>query len=86
MIRPTGVRRRDERVRRAGVVTRKKAPSSDRRPVESRVRAARMEKELSQAELAEAAGLTRQVVHAIESTHYLSNATTAARNPDWSVT
>ena len=46
---------------------------------ESRVRAARVEQGLTQAELAEAAGLTRQAVYAIESRHYLPNVTTALR-------
>src|SRR5258706_106104 len=48
-------------------------------PVESRVRAARIERGFSQAELAEAAGLTRQAVYSIESNHYLPNVTTALR-------
>jgi molybdate-binding protein/DNA-binding XRE family transcriptional regulator len=48
-------------------------------PVESRVRAARIERGLSQAELAEAAGLTRQAVYSIESNHYLPNVTTALK-------
>jgi DNA-binding XRE family transcriptional regulator len=39
--------------------------------VEGRVRGARLERGLSQAELAAAAGLTRQAVYAIESSHYL---------------
>ena len=47
--------------------------------MESRVRAARIARGLSQAELAEAAGLTRQAVYAIESSRYLPNVTTALR-------
>jgi len=43
------------------------------------VRAARIERGLSQAELAEAAGLTRQAVYAIESHRYLPNVTIALR-------
>jgi putative molybdopterin biosynthesis protein len=45
--------------------------------VDGRVRAARLDKGLSQAQLAEAAGLTRQAVYAIESGHYLPNVATA---------
>src|SRR5258706_15691134 len=48
-------------------------------PVESRVRAARIERGFSQAELAEATGLTRQAIYSIESNHYLPNVTTALR-------
>ena len=47
--------------------------------VEARVRAARLERGLSQAELAASAGLTRQAVYAIESSHYLPNVTIALR-------
>jgi molybdate-binding protein/DNA-binding XRE family transcriptional regulator len=47
--------------------------------VEGRVRAARVERGLSQAQLAEAAGLTRQAVYSIESNHYLPNVTVALR-------
>jgi len=47
--------------------------------VESRVRAARIERGLSQAELAEACGLTRQAVYSIESNRYLPNVTAALR-------
>ena len=47
--------------------------------VEGRVRAARLERGLSQGELAAAAGLTRQAVYAIESSHYLPNVTIALR-------
>ena len=47
--------------------------------MESRVRAARIERGLSQAELADAAGLTRQAIYSIESNHYLPNVTTALR-------
>jgi molybdate-binding protein/DNA-binding XRE family transcriptional regulator len=43
------------------------------------VRAARLERGLSQADLAEATGLTRQAVYAIESGHYLPNVTTALK-------
>lgn len=70
-----------ERVKRGRprVAARKQAPSGDGHPVESRVRAARIEKGLSQAELAEAVGLTRQAVYSIESNHYLPNVTTALR-------
>ena len=45
--------------------------------MDGRVRAARLDKGLSQAQLAEAAGLTRQAVYAIESGHYLPNVATA---------
>jgi DNA-binding XRE family transcriptional regulator len=55
------------------------APSGDRDLGGSRVRAARLERGLSQAQLAEAAGLTRQAVYAIESSRYLPNVTTALR-------
>ncbi len=47
--------------------------------MENRVRAARIEQGLSQADLAEAAGVTRQAVYSIESNHYLPNVTTALR-------
>jgi molybdate-binding protein/DNA-binding XRE family transcriptional regulator len=65
--------------RRPRVAARKQAPAGERHLVESRVRAARLERGLSQAELAEAAGLTRQAVYSIESNHYLPNVTTALR-------
>jgi putative molybdopterin biosynthesis protein len=59
------------------------APKRERPPrgraAESRVRRARIEKGLSQAELAEAVGLTRQAVYAIESHQYLPNVSTALR-------
>jgi len=61
------------------VAARKQAPPGNRHPVESRVRAARIERGLSQAELADAAGLTRQAIYSIESNHYLPNVTTALR-------
>jgi len=67
------------RRRRPRIPAQKQASSGDRRPVESRVRAARIERGLSQAELAEAAGLTRQAVYSIESNHYLPNVSTALR-------
>ena len=63
--------------RRPRVVPRKRAPAGDRDLGESRVRAARLERGLSQAELAEATGLTRQAVYSIESNRYLPNVTTA---------
>ncbi len=63
-------------MRRQHVAARKQARATQH-SVESRVRAARVEKGLSQAELAEAAGLTRQAVYSIESGHYLPNVTTA---------
>jgi len=47
--------------------------------VEGRVRAARVERGLSQAQLAEAAGLTRQAIYSIESSHYLPNVAVALR-------
>jgi molybdate-binding protein/DNA-binding XRE family transcriptional regulator len=47
--------------------------------VESRVRAARVARGLSQGQLAEAAGLTRQAVYAIESHRYLPNVASALR-------
>ena len=47
--------------------------------VEGRVRAARLERGLSQAELAEAAGLTRQAICSIERDLYLPNVATALR-------
>ncbi len=56
-----------------------KRPSGDRHLVENRVRAARVERGLSQVELADAAGLTRQAIYSIESNHYLPNVTTALR-------
>jgi len=65
--------------KRPRIAARKPAPSGDRRPVENRVRAARIERRLSQAELADAAGLTRQAIYAIESSHYLPNVATALR-------
>ena len=46
---------------------------------DSRIRAARLLKGLSQAELAEATGLTRQAVYAIEGGRYQPNVTTALR-------
>jgi molybdate-binding protein/DNA-binding XRE family transcriptional regulator len=46
---------------------------------DSRIRAARILKGLSQAELAEATGLTRQAVYAIEGGRYQPNVTTALR-------
>lgn len=46
---------------------------------DSPVRAARIERGLSQAELAEAAGLTRQAVYAIESHRYLPNVSIALK-------
>lgn len=51
--------------------------SGGQHSVVSRVRAARRERGLSQGELAEATGLTRQAIYAIESQHYLPNVTTA---------
>lgn len=65
--------------RRPTVASRKPAAPGKRAPAESRVRAARIERGLSQAELAEATGLTRQAVYSIESHHYLPNVTTALR-------
>jgi molybdate-binding protein/DNA-binding XRE family transcriptional regulator len=62
--------------------TSKGRQASGQRPAEGaegRVRAARLERGLSQAELAEAAGLTRQAVYAIESNRYLPNVTVALR-------
>jgi len=60
-------------------VTRRR-PSAPSAPApESPVRAARVERGLSQADLAEAAGLTRQAVYAIESGRYLPNVATALR-------
>jgi len=47
----------------------------------SRVRAARLETGLSQAALAEAAGLTRQALYAIESGRYLPNVARCSRPP-----
>ena len=61
------------------VAARKQPSSGDRHPVENRVRAARIERGLSQAELAEAVGLTRQAIYSIESNHYLPNVATALR-------
>lgn len=49
------------------------------RRVENRVRAARVERSLSQRELAEAVGLTRQAMYSIESSRYLPNVTIALR-------
>ena len=46
---------------------------------ENRLRAARIERRLSQAELAEAAGLTRQAIYSIERDLYLPNVATALR-------
>ena len=46
---------------------------------ENRLRAARIERRLSQAELAEAAGLTRQAIYSIERNLYLPNVATALR-------
>jgi molybdopterin molybdotransferase/putative molybdopterin biosynthesis protein len=60
-------------------VGRKREHVSRRHLEESRVRAARIAKGLSQAELAESAGLTRQAVYAIESAHYQPNVATALR-------
>lgn len=65
--------------RRPRVAARKQAPAGERPSAESRVRVARIERGLSQAELAEATGLTRQAVYSIESNHYLPNVTTALR-------
>ena len=65
--------------KRPVIRTREHTPSEVRHAVESRVRTARLERGLSQAELAEAAGLTRQAVYSIESNHYLPNVTTALR-------
>jgi DNA-binding XRE family transcriptional regulator len=65
--------------KRPRIGARKPVPSGDRRPFENRVRAARIERKLSQTELAEAAGLTRQAIYAIESNHYLPNVATALR-------
>lgn len=67
------------RRRRARVAARKQPSSGDRCPVENRIRAARVEQGLSQAELADAAGLTRQAIYSIESSHYMPNVTTALR-------
>ncbi len=65
--------------RRAGRTTRQR-PSPESAPrVEARLRAARIERGLSQAELAEAAGLTRQAIYSIESQRYLPNVTVALR-------
>ena len=55
------------------------SPKESTPRVEGRVRAARVERGLSQAQLAEAAGLTRQAVYSIESNHYLPNVTIALR-------
>ena len=63
--------------RQPRVAKRKRVPSEDRDLVERRVRAARLERGLSQAELAEATGLTRQAVYSIESGRYLPNVTSA---------
>jgi putative molybdopterin biosynthesis protein len=60
--------------RGASVNGRKPPPRAD-----SRVRAARIERGLSQAELGEAAGLTRQAIYAIESHRYLPNVSVALR-------
>jgi molybdopterin molybdotransferase/putative molybdopterin biosynthesis protein len=54
-------------------------PAPPAASAESLVRAARVERGLSQAELAEAAGLTRQAVYAIEGGRYLPNVATALR-------
>jgi len=65
--------------RRPSVAARKQRLSEGRRPLENRVRTARIERGLSQAELADAAGLTRQAIYSIESNHYLPNVATALR-------
>ncbi len=65
--------------KRPSVAPRSKPPAPDRQPGQNRVRAARIEKGLSQADLAKAAGLTRQAVYSIESGHYLPNVSTALR-------
>jgi molybdopterin molybdotransferase/putative molybdopterin biosynthesis protein len=54
-------------------------PAPPAEPPDSRIRAARVLRGLSQAELAEAAGLTRQAVYAIEGGRYLPNVATALR-------
>lgn len=65
--------------RRPRAAAPRRAASGDRPPAESRVRAARVARGLSQGALAEAAGLTRQAVYSIESNRYLPNVTTALR-------
>jgi molybdopterin molybdotransferase/putative molybdopterin biosynthesis protein len=63
-----------------GVPGRRRAPAAEATPrVEGRLRAARIERGLSQAELAQAAGLTRQAIYSIESNHYLPNVSVALR-------
>ncbi len=64
---------------RRRLARRDEAARPSRPSVQNRLRAARIEKGLSQADLAEEAGLTRQAVYAIESNHYLPNVTTALR-------
>lgn len=63
--------------RRPRAAARKRVAPEDRHPGESRVRAARLERGLSQAALAEATGLTRQAVYSIESGRYQPNVATA---------
>ncbi|HXY39850.1 MAG TPA: substrate-binding domain-containing protein [Vicinamibacteria bacterium] len=53
-------------------------PGGDRR-IQTRLREARLERGLSQGELAQAAGLTRQAVYSIESRRYLPNVSIALR-------
>ena len=68
-----------ERARR-GVAERGHAPARPAEPrAEGIVRAARIERGLSQTELAKAVGLTRQALYAIESNIYLPNVTVALR-------
>ena len=70
---------RMKRARRGRKPKREAASPATKPAVEGRVRAARIERGLSQAELAAAAGLTRQAVYSIESNHYLPNVTIALR-------
>src|SRR5262249_41137938 len=67
------------RGRRARATTRTVASSAPEPRAEGLVRAARIERGLSQAELARAVGLTRQALYAIESNIYLPNVTVALR-------
>src|SRR5262249_7931210 len=67
------------RGRRARATTRTVASSAPEPRAAGLVRAARIERGLSQAELARAVGLTRQALYAIESNIYLPNVTVALR-------
>src|SRR5262245_8874144 len=69
-----------KRARSAAADRRRRVPVRPREgPFDDRIRAARLERGLSQGELAEAVGLTRQAVYAIESNRYPPNVTVALR-------